>query len=352
MYIIIENSNEIREYQEIFEKILKYNTEKINDCKFGVPGESLEAPLYWSSENQLWFATKKLDTRYWNAFGLEKPLNKNTKMVGQICFSLKGCRAEGKFIRETLTNKIYVGHSGKFRKIGKNYSDEKDIKTNKKIKNDLIIIDEKEILLLGELPHDELSYPEFQQKIKNLILEVYELKSIEKINTSNKHSPTENKPKTIILNKKNKDNFEIVNKAFRTILPSLANYIGNTLKIFNNNNWWLQYVIKKLPDTTTNNLPQKGTYEECVKSLDIQACLSIIINNWKDIFIKQLRNKNFLNWAYELKENRNQIDAHYSTKTIESFSNEDLKRVLDTMARFMEPINENISHEIREIKDN
>jgi hypothetical protein len=144
------------------------------------------------------------------------------------------------------------------------------------------------------------------------------------------------------------DKFEIINKAFRTMLPPLSLYIGNTLIDKDRANWWTRFVISKLSESAVSNLPQNGNFEDLVKSLDIQACLSLIINNWKEIFQKKLNN-NHLNWAHELKTLRNDIDAHYTSKTLETFNDKALERGIDTMALFMEPINKDISIEIKQL---
>jgi hypothetical protein len=145
------------------------------------------------------------------------------------------------------------------------------------------------------------------------------------------------------------DKFEIINKAFRIMLPPLSLYIGNTLIYKDNANWWTRFVINKLSESAVSNLPQNGNFDDLVKSLDIQACLLLIINNWKDIFQKKLNNNNHLNWAHELKTLRNEIDAHYTSKTLDTFNYKALERGIDTMALFMEPINKDISVEIKSL---
>jgi len=143
-----------------------------------------------------------------------------------------------------------------------------------------------------------------------------------------------------------KDKFEIINKSFRKMLPPLAQYIGISLIENDKVNWWKRFVLNKLSESTASNLPQNGNFDDCVNSLDIQACLVIIINNWKDIFQKKLNNNNHLNWAHELKTLRNEIDAHYTSRTLDTFSEKDLKRGIDTMVLFMDPINKDVSKEI------
>jgi len=140
------------------------------------------------------------------------------------------------------------------------------------------------------------------------------------------------------------DYFFIINKAFRIILPHLAEFVCSSLKERDNKNWRQRCAM-------VQNFPQKGSYEECVYSLDIQGCLNIIEKNWLDVFGSKLK-INLRTWARELKDIRNDIDAHYNTQTIKSLNEEDVERALDTMVRFMDPINKGIAEEIRSIKNN
>jgi len=142
------------------------------------------------------------------------------------------------------------------------------------------------------------------------------------------------------------DNLEIISKAFRTILPSLSEFVGSTLKEKDNINWWKNYVINKLSETSIINLPKVGKYEECINSLDILACLNIIIVNWHDIFKYKFRkDKSYFNYAHEIIDKRHDT-AHVTQETIKKFNYKYTKRALDTIALFMEPINSKLSDEI------
>jgi len=149
----------------------------------------------------------------------------------------------------------------------------------------------------------------------------------------------------------NTERFFIVKSAFMALLPSLAEYICSTLRNNDNKNWWKRYVIDNLHESIIRDLPKEGTYEECKNNLDIQACLNIIEKNWYIIFQHKM-NKNLRTWAHELKDIRNDVEAHYTTHKMITFDDEDVDRALDTMARFMISINKEVGDEIRHIKNN
>jgi len=143
-----------------------------------------------------------------------------------------------------------------------------------------------------------------------------------------------------------KDKIELINKAFLEILPSLADFIGRILKQKDEKYWWKKYVIDKLSDTSIINLPKVGSYEECINSLDIRACFDIIIKNGNEIFIKILKRER-LSYAHLLKDRVINITAHTTTDTIKSITEKDVKRTLENIAFFMEPIDINIAENIR-----
>jgi hypothetical protein len=143
------------------------------------------------------------------------------------------------------------------------------------------------------------------------------------------------------------DKLLIITKAFMIILPELANYIGKILLDNNESNWW-QVFVKKIKDNTIMNLPENGSYEECVESLDILCCLKIIINNWHEIFNKKL-GKRHLTWAHELIDIRNE-ESHFTMKKLKSITNGDIDRALDTIERFIRPINHDVTDQISKMR--
>jgi len=146
------------------------------------------------------------------------------------------------------------------------------------------------------------------------------------------------------------DYFDIINKAFRLILPELVNYIGNILKEKDEKNWWRIYVLQKLSESTTRNLPKNGTYEELINNLDILACLNIIIENWHEIFKYKLKCK--FSYIHELKEIRHDTLGHTNIQISKSINEEYVNRALDTIYLLMNKINKNISENICLLKNN
>ena len=93
------------------------------------------------------------------------------------------------------------------------------------------------------------------------------------------------------MSKGNIDYIDIIDKVFRKCRPELVNYVGITLKEKDENRWWEKYVLQKLYENTTKNLPKNGSYDDYINSLDILACLNIIILNWIEIFKSKLECK-------------------------------------------------------------
>ena len=233
----------------------------------------------------------------------------------------------------------------------------KDINIEKDIK--ILELNDKYSHICNEIDLENIS--------KNQYYDLYKKIKVENINTKPKSNTKTDKKHRIEQKKINKqticqleiDKFGIINVAFRKILPSLAKKVCDTLKEKDNKNWWKKYVIDKLQKNAAENLPQNGNFEECKSRLDIQACLNIIEYNWMEIFKdfftkngKKYSSKKYFDWVKSLKTTRNDYDAHYTIHTIESFDDNDLKRELENIACFMEPIDMSVSKQIRSIKDN
>jgi len=146
------------------------------------------------------------------------------------------------------------------------------------------------------------------------------------------------------------DKLEVINKAFRLILPVLAKYIGKILIEKDKNNWWKKYVLSKLKNEhTIRKLPKEGSDDDCIESLDIPACLNIIECNWFDVFKDKMDDRQ-RTWAHALYDIRNYYESHYTTKTITTSSVEDISLELAIMLRFIRPIDVDVTDRIYEMK--
>jgi hypothetical protein len=124
----------------------------------------------------------------------------------------------------------------------------------------------------------------------------------------------------------------------------MAAFVCRELQKKNKTSWWTTFVYEKIGDTYQSHLPRQGTAEECEKSLDILACFKIIEINWFDIF-KYALSSGQRTYARELTEYRHKI-AHQNDTPV---NDEDAYRALDTMARFMEPIEQECAEQVRKL---
>jgi len=135
--------------------------------------------------------------------------------------------------------------------------------------------------------------------------------------------------------------------SFMIILPTLSKYIGKILIKRNEGNWWKKYVLDKLRET--RDLPKNGSKEEYINELDISACLSIIIQNWDEIF-KHEMDIHSRDLAFTLLSIRNKDVAHYTAKLLSTYNYEDVDYALSTIIYFMRPIDPNVAEQVSEIK--
>jgi len=135
-----------------------------------------------------------------------------------------------------------------------------------------------------------------------------------------------------------------VNQGFDTMRPILAAFVGQEMQRTVGDNWWREAVLPKLSEVYTRNLPQSGKWIELVDSLDVMACFQLIDRNWIDLFKYKMTTQQ-RNWVKELQSTRNE----WAHSTGDGFSDDDASRALDTMARLMEPIDQEVAEELRKL---
>lgn len=135
---------------------------------------------------------------------------------------------------------------------------------------------------------------------------------------------------------------ELVSRGFRFLLTAFAPYVCAMLKAQYGESWWTDAVIGVLWDDQKRDMPTDGTDEQLIDSLDIQRCLILFDQHWKEVFRKRL-SIDHRTWAKELMGVRNRL-AHIGAQ---DFSTDDTWRALDTMSRLCEQLNAEKTEEIR-----
>lgn len=124
--------------------------------------------------------------------------------------------------------------------------------------------------------------------------------------------------------------------------PLLAAYIAKKLsRYFGGEIWWKEGVINVLYEYQRQNLPSRGSYSELTDKLDIPLCLLLIEIHWNSIFSEDLP-RSYMNYVKELRTTRN-LFAHEP----ESLDDTTTMRALDTMARISEPVDKELTEELR-----
>ena len=136
------------------------------------------------------------------------------------------------------------------------------------------------------------------------------------------------------------ENYELVQKGFRVLLPVMAGYIGREMNRVYRNSWW-QEVLNALDDQL-RDLPAGGSYGDLVDSLDVPNCLRLLDRRWNEVFRTKLSIDN-RTWARELMGVRNKV-AHIGSGDLDQSYAE---RALDTMALLCEAFDEESANEIR-----
>ena len=135
------------------------------------------------------------------------------------------------------------------------------------------------------------------------------------------------------------ENYELVQKGFRVLLPQMAEYIGQEMSRVYHDDWWKE-VLDALSDQY--DLPSSGEYGDLIDSLDIANCLRLIERRWRDVFSSKM-SKSHRNWASELMGVRNEV-SHIGLNDLQQGYTE---RALDTMALLCESFDNEATEEIR-----
>lgn len=138
------------------------------------------------------------------------------------------------------------------------------------------------------------------------------------------------------------ENYGLVQNGFRILLPAMSRFIGREMKNRYRSDWWenIQYTLKYPPE-----LPENGTDEELLSSLDAAACLKLLKWKWMDVFQYSLKNFSCKIWADELIGVRNVV-SHIGARDIDQPFAE---RALNTMYLLCNEISRSEAARIQEI---
>jgi hypothetical protein len=177
MIAVISDKKQITKLHKSFQIVIdKYFDEEIN-CWVGFPSGNFQDDVRYSADLNLWISVKEIENRYWNGFGIGRPIEgTNNSLVGEINFPYKDLnrRIAGVFAQEENGN-ILVLHRGKIgggrKGVGKKlFTDNFRGGFVKAIDGDR----ETEFCLVGEL-HSNL----FPKQIAIFINEIYRIKNLE-----------------------------------------------------------------------------------------------------------------------------------------------------------------------------
>lgn len=138
------------------------------------------------------------------------------------------------------------------------------------------------------------------------------------------------------------ENYVLVQNGFRILLPAISKLIGREMKNRYRGDWWeeVQYRLQYPPQ-----LPDKGTDEELLLSLDAAACLKLLKFEWRDVFQYSVRDKSCRVWADELIGIRNVV-SHIGAKDLDQPTAE---RALNTIYLLCKEIDPKEAEKINEI---
>lgn len=172
MLKVLDKSDEIDTAQKKFLEIFQEKADNTVWAKASFQGGFEESEFYWLDNLEYWMTSLKLETRYWNGFGIEEPQeNKGHTITCEINFPLKGIdrRIAAAFAKDE-NGEIYVVHRGK---LGGNYSKKffeenyrgkwTEIEDGDQVNNFVVI--------------GKLNDPDFPQKVREFVYDVHRMKN-------------------------------------------------------------------------------------------------------------------------------------------------------------------------------
>lgn len=188
MLRILDNKNEIAKAQNQLENILKENSDQDGQAVVGYQGDNQNLHMWWSNRLGLWVGFKKLDNRFWNAFGTDDPFAENmVSITCEINPPESGIRRRiaGGFAKDD-SNNIFLIHRGNIggSKIGVG----KTLFVSHYMSDFNSVIDgdrETEVAIIGELNDKHF--------LRQLSSFVYEVKRIKQLRLKSKRPKIDSK---------------------------------------------------------------------------------------------------------------------------------------------------------------
>lgn len=109
---VISDVMEIERYQHKFQDNLIARSVRHAGCFVGYQGGGSKGTVFWFNDLGYWVSFNKLENRYWNAFGVDRPDEKNSLSIAcEINFPLAGVNPQiaGAF-GKTDSGEIHIVH--------------------------------------------------------------------------------------------------------------------------------------------------------------------------------------------------------------------------------------------------
>ncbi len=111
---VITDPNLIEEYQNVLNHKLMSLSNQVINCNVGYMGGSLDVDVIWLEDYGIWYYSRALENKYWNAFGISKPnVGKGVSITGEINFPLSGINRliNSSFVESD--GKVFIVHRGR-----------------------------------------------------------------------------------------------------------------------------------------------------------------------------------------------------------------------------------------------
>lgn len=286
MIQVIQDKKIIRKLHQRFHKQLNpYLTQTIN-CWVGYPSGSYQDDVRYSPRLDFWLSHFEHKNRFWNGFGLEKPIKGGMNSLnGEINFPYQGInrKISGVFAKDDENN-ILVLHRGRIG--GGKPGVGKSVFVDNFRGDFVTAIDgdrESEFCLVGELGSNLLP-----KQVANFINEIYRIKSLIKSGDTNKFAELNNFRFTEEQSGESsydRDTTTIINRTHGIVVNELASQLeGRKYKVGNDKNRDL-FIYDKKQITNLFEIKTNTATQSIYSAVGQLIIYSIPIKNEVSLFI-------------------------------------------------------------------
>jgi len=146
-----------------------------------------------------------------------------------------------------------------------------------------------------------------------------------------------------------RENHKLADNGFAVLHPVMAQFIKNEMKKKYGNAWWSK--IKEYLYDSKNPIPDSGTEDFLMNSLDRENCIKALTKGWRDVFSSAIMHPGNEKGCIVLIRELMSVRIALAHETLNDISLHDAERALDTMMLVCDELRPNETKKIKVFYD-